>query len=128
MKLGTQTGNPINHLMSESKQPTPKVGMGATILSWTDRHAGTVVDVTAFGDRILIQADRATRADSNGMSESQTYTYERNPKGAVYTFKRDATGRWVEYRVNERTGRYNKIKGGHGLLLGHRDAYHDYSF
>lgn len=43
MKLGRETGSLINHLLSHSKEPAPAVGMGATILGWSDRHPATVV-------------------------------------------------------------------------------------
>ena len=44
MNLGTETGSVMNHLMSRMVrgEPAPRVGMGATLLSWTDRHAATV--------------------------------------------------------------------------------------
>lgn len=38
MKLGTQTGSLINHIMSTAKARTPEIGEGATILAWTDRR------------------------------------------------------------------------------------------
>lgn len=38
MKLGTQTGSTTNYLMSGVKgQPAPEIGMGVTLLHWTDR-------------------------------------------------------------------------------------------
>jgi hypothetical protein len=129
MKLGTQTGSLTNHILSRAVigQPTPVVGMGATVLGWTDRHACTIVDVNAFCDTIIVQEDNFTRADDNGISENQTYTYERNPTGAVYVFKKDKHGKWYEVRVNPKTGRYNKT-GGPGLRIGERAQYHDFSF
>lgn len=127
MKLGTQTASLTNHLLARSVigQPEPVVGMGATMLCWTDRHACTIVDVT--GDRIKVQEDKATRTDNNGMSESQTYTYESDPKGAVHTFRKAKNGMWQQVRLNERSGRYVKTEG-QGLRIGERDEYRDFSF
>mgnify|MGYP001576962564 CR=1 FL=1 len=44
LRAGTQTGSLINHLMSGSKGAEPEVGMGATILGWSDRHPATTRD------------------------------------------------------------------------------------
>jgi hypothetical protein len=53
--------------------------MGATVLMYSDRHAGTIVEVC--GKRLMWQADTASRTDKNGVSDAQSYSYERNPKG-----------------------------------------------
>jgi hypothetical protein len=120
MKAGTETGSLINHLYSRAAQIKPQVGMGATILCWTDRHAGTIIEVTA--DSFVVQEDRATRTDKNGMSDCQSYSYEPDPNGPRTTFKRvkrgKAKGDWRE----------NGVKDGRGVLIGRRDKHHDYSF
>ncbi len=127
MKLGTQTGSLVNHIYSRmtNGQPTPEVGMGATLLSWTDRHAATIVHVNGMGDLIIVQEDHAVRTDANGMSESQAYHYTANPHGALYTFRKTKTGAWQEVYLNEKTGRYNKTDG---LRIGERQTYRDFSF
>lgn len=112
MKAGTETGSLINHLYSRAATPDPEVGMGATILGWTDRYAGTIVKVTKT--QIHVREDKATRLDSNGMSESQDYSYERDPHGVLHVFRHTKRG----YR-NSR---------GNGLLVGVREKYYDYSF
>ena len=112
MKLGTETGSLTNHLLSGTKgEPKPKVGMGATILGWTDRHAATIIRVTPT--QVHVQKDRAIRLDSNGMSESQQYRYERDTDALVLVFRKTKKG-W---------------KGHSGFLrVGDRNEYHDYSF
>jgi hypothetical protein len=114
MKLGSETGSLMNHVMTGSQQPTPTVGMPATVCYWTDRHAGTVIKVTA--KTITVQEDTATRVDSNGMSENQDYTYERNPNGRITVFRQNKAGAW------------RGANRGPGLVLGHRRSYHDFSF
>lgn len=128
MKLGSQTGSLTNHLYSRMVvgQPTVVVGMGATLLRWTDRTACTIVRID--GKYITVQRDHAKRIDKNGMSECQDYEYSPDTEGACYTFKQEKDGRWSEVIKNEETGRFVKIKGGLGLRIGHRDSYHDYSF
>ena len=105
-------GSLMNHLMTNSKQIEPKEGMGATICCWSDRHAATIVKVTK--SQIHVQEDFATRTDSNGMSESQTYDYSPNTNAPVIVFRKTKKG----YRS----------KGGDSLLVGHRQHYYDYSF
>ena len=105
-------GSLNNRLMEGGKQVEPKVGMGATITMYTDRKAGTIVKVTPT--QVHVQLDTAIRTDKNGMSEEQAYRYERNSEAKVEIFRKTKRG----YRNKSRSG----------LLIGHRDAYHDYSF
>jgi hypothetical protein len=121
MKLGTQTGSLVNHILADATSATPEVGTGCTVLLWTDRKAATVV--ASFVERkrtyVTVQYDTATRTDDNGMSESQDYAYEPNPNGIKRDFELRPDGRWSE--------RGSRGKG-NGLLIGVRQAYHDYSF
>lgn len=114
LKAGTETGSLMNHLMSRSAGK-PAIGMGATVLAWTDRHAATVVAVSASGKTCTVREDMATRTDSNGMSENQSYTYTPDPNGREWTFRLTSKG-------------WRAADGGPGLLLGERRHYHDFSF
>lgn len=129
MKLGSQTGSMTNHLYSRMVigQPVPFIGMGATVLGWTDRHAATVVEVIEGGKYIGVQQDKATRTDKNGMSENQEYEYAPNPTASVQYFKQEKDGRWSKVSKNPETGRFKKT-GCYGLRIGVRDEYYDYSF
>jgi len=130
MKLGTETGSLINHVMSrevteDGKPVAPFAGMPATILLWSDRDPATVI---SFDGKILkVQEDNAVRIDCNGMSESQNYEYSENEDGSIYCFRRDKRGFWKEVVFNSETKRYNKTDGA-GLRLGEREKYYDYSF
>jgi len=127
MKLGTQTDSVVNHLYSRMTIGEPKatVGMGATILSWSDRYAATVTNVD--GNRVTVQRDHAKRVDSNGVSESQDYEYAPDPHGAEYVFRKARSGQWEEVFFNAETGRWNK-SGGYGLRIGKRRQYRDFTF
>jgi hypothetical protein len=114
MKAGRDTGSLINHMMSYGSGVKPEVGMGATILCWTDRHAGTIVKVTP--SQVHVQHDKATRVDKNGMSEAQEYRYEADPNGSVEVF------RWSKKKNGYRNA------AGNGLLVGRREGYYDFSF
>lgn len=117
MTAGTETGSLINHVLSGANGGvTPTIGMGATVLCWSDRHAGTVVKVTRC--TLVVQEDTATRTDTNGRSEVQAYDYARNPDGRLWKFRLTKRG----WRAEGSGGQ------GNGLLLGDRRKYHDYSF
>lgn len=62
----------------------PQVGDGATVHIGSDSYAATIVKVTRC--YVHVQRDKDTRTDRNGQSESQTYTYERNPAATVERF------------------------------------------
>lgn len=129
MRLGAETGSLINHLYSRMTvgEPTPYVGMGATLLSWTDRNPATVVEVNMEKRYIVVQDDDYTRVDANGMSEAQEYEYTPNPNGFKRIFRKSKKGEWVQHHVNPATNRLVQARGC-GLRLGKRDKYHDYSF
>lgn len=115
-----EAGSAINLIMSRSKPDNPKIGMGVTILHWTDRSAGTITRIGKHAKskqitRFWYKPDKATRTDKNGMSESQTYTYAPNPGAAEVEVRRTRRGWKV---VGQRTY----------VLVGQRQAYHDYSF
>lgn len=118
LRAGTQTGSLVNHLLSGSLDPRPALGMGATILMWTDRHPATVIEVNS-ATRITVREDRATRTDKNGMSDSQSYAYETNPYGRVEVYTLRKNGAWV---------RQGDTMRGQRLSLGHRSEYRDFSF
>lgn len=117
MKLGRDTNSLSNWLLSGTKgQPAPAVGMGLTLLGWTDRHAGTVERVSPSGKTFWFREDRAIRTDGNGMSESQTYRFEPNPDAPLKTARLRKAGGWYE------------SPGGRRIRLGERSEYYDYSF
>jgi len=120
MSTTLHTGSFFNLLMSGSNgQPVPEVGMGATILGWTDRKACTIVEVSASKRSIKVQRDIATRTDDHGASDSQSYNYERDPEGEVREFTLRKNGAYVEKGASMR---------GYRLRLGARNEYFDFSF
>jgi hypothetical protein len=122
-------GNLTNRVMESSRQVEPEVGMGATVTSFSDRAAGTVVEINVSCKAIIrVQEDAAKRTDNNGMSECQDYEYSADPDGRSWYFKKDKTGRWEQVWFNLKTNRWNKVGCGDGLFLGTRRKYHDFSF
>lgn len=110
-------GSLINRLSETATPATPVVGMGATQLMYSDRHAFTVIAVAANGKSCTVQADTATRTDSNGMSDAQAYSFAPNPEGATYELRLNKKGKWA-------------VKGSPDSIfgMGYRSEYHDYSF
>jgi hypothetical protein len=131
LKLGAETGNVVNHLYSRMVigQPDPVIGMGATLLHWSDRTPATITNVFTVGKSVIIETreDNYQRIDSNGMSEEQDYEFTPNENGSIRFFRRDADGSWSAVKRNTTTGRWNK-HGGAGVLIGVRERYYDYSF
>lgn len=115
-----QTGSFMNLLMSKAQDAQPVIGMGATLLGWTDRHPMTVIAVRKNGKEIDVQSDNAVRIDNNGMSGAQDYEFSPNPNGGVSTFSLRKNGAWV--RVGQ------AAKNGQRLAVGYRSKYYDYSF
>jgi hypothetical protein len=114
-----ETGSLVNLMAGGSTNPEPTVGMGATILMWTDRKAATIVEVKS-ATTIVVQEDKATRTDGLGMTDAQEYEYEPDADGTLHTFTKRKSGAWV--RKGE------ALKGGQRIALGYRRAYHDFSF
>jgi hypothetical protein len=111
--------------------PKFKVGDGATWVVHTDRHAGTIVEVSKSGKKITLQRDTATRLTdpeflAGGFSAHCTnnneieYSYEQNPEGAKSVFTLRANGEWK--LQNTSADGY-----GNNLIAGRREHY-DYNF
>lgn len=116
-------GSLVNTMLSSSASKEPQVGDGVTRIFWTDRAPGTVVEVERFktGQRagqvkaVLVTWDKATRTDSNGMSDAQTYSYETVWDGPRHRFTLRKNGDWQSSR-------------GGRIVIGYREKYYDYSF
>ena len=94
----------------------PTIGMGVTIQGWSDRHAGTIIQILQGGRKLVIQMDIATRIDNNGMSESQQYTYQPDPNGAI------------QFATLRKDSKYRVMGGKSPVALGIRNEYYDFSF
>ena len=109
MKLGKNTGSVMNHIYSQC--PTePEVGMGASILAWSDRYAATIVKVTKC--QVHVQRDTAKVVGGDYYGGFK-YEYHRNPEAPVVVFRKTKRG-WSAK--------------GYGLLVGVRQEYVDPTF
>lgn len=119
-----QTGSLVNLISGNAKYPEPEVGMGATLLGWTDRNPATIVSVKKNKEgkavAVEITRDEYKRIDSNGMSECQEYEYTPVKDAPRSTYTKRKNGAWV--RAGE------SMKGGARLAIGQRERYYDFSF
>jgi len=120
LKLGTETGSVINHIYSRMTKgaPEPVVGMGVTMLGWTDREPGTIVRVFQIGKDLAIevQADNYQVVSGSMHDGSAQYEYRANPDAhkVAYRYRKNA---WNEVRFNVETKRWN-LTGGKGIIIG----------
>lgn len=117
-RLGSQVGSTTNYLFANARDLRPQVGMGATVVMWSDRYAHTIVSVRP--KRIATQEDTAIRTDSNGLSESQDYHYTPNTGAPVKWWTLRKNGAWV--LVGDKMGNGTRI------AIGTRETYIDPSF
>ena len=113
------TGSLINNLYSGAGGPEPEIGMGATVLHWTDRTACTIVEIPN-ATTIVVQPDKTVRTDGLGMSDAQSYDYSPNPDARKYRYTLRKNGTWVTEGQS--------MKSGTRIAVGVRDSYYDYSF
>lgn len=111
-------GNIMNRVHESIQSAAPKIGDGATIFFFSDRHAATVI--TVEGNAITVQYDKVTRMDKNGQSETQDWRCEPDADGKteVYTLRKN--GQYVKQG--------DAIKNGTVVRFGERDHYYDFSF
>ena len=56
-----RAGSLHNKLYDEAAEThLPEAGMGATVIFWTNRKAGTIEEVSTTGHRFTVREDRAT--------------------------------------------------------------------
>lgn len=133
MAIGRETGSLINVLYSRmtKNQPVPEVGMGATLLSWSDRRAATITKVTPLESKTYLMEIEVTEDHSKVVSGSchdgsAVYAYE-PADGPVSVYRFDVKRQtWVSGRVDPTTKRFKA--GGGGLVIGLRNTYYDPHF
>ena len=102
--------------MNATSSIVPTVGMGCTRIMWSDREAYTVVAVSKSGKSAVVQRDIATRTDTNGMSDAQSYEYAPNPDAPRETIRLTSKGWKFAGRCGSR------------VLMGERRERYDFSF
>ena len=113
-------GSLQNRIAEKSKMPAPVVGMGATELCYSDRHAYEIIEVK--DDRhITVRRYDVRRVDHNGMCDLQSYVFTSNENNNTCELFRTINGEWRE--------RYGARKlGSTRWAVGYASEYYDYSF
>jgi len=134
MKLGTETASVMNYLEAAAVigEPKPVVGMGATILCWTDRLPATIVkveEITAKNYVYVIEVVEDDYKVVSGSVQDGSAVYEFTPRDGYRKMYRKGRGNglWEEVRINPETGRMVKTRG-NGLKIGKREKWYDPSF
>ena len=119
MKLGTDTGSLINYCYGNTKSIELVVGMGCTLLLYTDRHAYTIHKVE--DKKLWASEDHSSLISGSVQSESQTYRYTNT--------NQDNESRWTLFTLRK-DGRWHmgtKLSG-NILAIGYRNEYYDPCF
>lgn len=105
----------IANVFTYNEQFTPaQVGQGATLVLWTDRHAYTVIAVSASGKTATLQRDKAVHDKSKrGGMGHQNWLVTPDPGGVT---------------IIARLGKKGWRSGGSKVLMGVRDEHYDWSF
>lgn len=126
-------------------EPTPEVGMGATMLVGSDRYGCTINRIFMEGKRQVLEVthDKTKLVGGAMLSEEQTYEYVPQPNAKRHYFAKNEAGFWQEmhYKIisstydaktDERTDvlskRLSVSRVSVGLRIGERDEYRDPSF
>jgi hypothetical protein len=111
-------GSSVNMILDTVELPKPEIGMGVTQVLYSDRNAYTII-LIGSPTRLVIQRDKATRVGEKGMSDVQSYEYERDPNGETKTITLRSDKRWRE--------RGEKKNNGVTFVLGVRNEFYDFS-
>ncbi len=105
-------------------QPDPVVGMGGTVLLYSDRNPCTIFRVFTYRKctAVEVRLDNWTHDEEGYMTGSTV-----NVKGITYYFV-FKDGRWKELNHDTATGKFKTVQGGWGFLIGQRQGYYDRSF
>ena len=103
-------GSIINHIQANSKQPEPSIERGMTRYMWSDRYAYFINSISDDGKTIVIERPLRGRTDKNGMSESQSYSYARNPDAEPITLRFRYGAWWEVATCPDRIRRYHAMK------------------
>ena len=114
-------GGLMNRIKENEIPSKPEVGMGATLLMWSDRHAYTIHKVSENGKKLWASPDNAKLIAGTCQSENQTYEYSNDNQDDenmwhLFTLRKD--GRWHRGTTLQ----------GSVLAIGYRNTYSDPTF
>lgn len=101
----------------ETEVIKPVVGMGATIMMYSDRVAATIIYVSPSARKIIIQKDKAKALHEGRCDSGQRWQLDRDPAGEKIEVRLNKDGKWRE------SGYYRTP-----VVVGKRIHYYDYGF
>ena len=117
-----------NGMISDSfRSAKPTVGMPATFLSFTDRHAGTVSEIISPKKIRVERCDYKVTNEVKNYGDNVEYEYlprsveelNEKPEGSIYTLRKN--GKWIMQGASmDQTGL--------SVMLGAREEYYDPHF
>ena len=122
LTIGKDTDSLNNWILSGNKRG-PVVGKGATELLWTDRYAYFVDQVSEDGKQCVLERAKAI-AEFAGMTDSQSYRYERDLKPNTIVLRFRYNSWWKQQYDRDNNVVYSKIN----ISFGHMEEYYDFSF
>lgn len=129
MNLSQPTNSLQSNIMHASVKgaPVPTVGMGVTILCWTDRYVGTINKVINEKEfHFTIDETVADKSKDCSMGH-QNWIHTPQPDGAKRIAMMGRDGRWYEARKTK-TGRMSVSKKCQPLAVGFKNYNYDWSF
>lgn len=116
--MSTWYGSLHNRLAERMVSPEPFVGMFATELMWSDRHAYEVIAVKD-SRHVTVRALKATMVPGTDWLD-QEYELSSDENGSVAQLFKKKNGQWVQ--------RYSDRSYGNRFALGFASEYEDPSF
>jgi len=117
-----QNSGVINGLIATSNgQPEPSINMGVTRCIGSDRYPGTILEISASGNKIGIASDTTEIVGGQGYGSE---VYEITPAVAK-------EGQNLSYYTRRKDGRFREVGAGMNctpLAIGSRSMYRDPSF
>ena len=130
-------GSLVNRMSEDYKSPVPEIGMGATVLGYSDRHAYTIVKVDKDGKRAWMTADTALRDDTwdyykqNYVGYTSNFTSSDRREIRICNDERwrEVNSVWRTIKDHPEGGKWGtSTQGASIVLLGSRSEYQDPSF
>lgn len=115
-----EIGSSINYILGNSNFIKPEVGMPVTILYWSDRKPGTIINVSKSGKRVDVQFDDYMIIKGSEHDGSAEYEFMQNSENEIVSFSLRKNGSW--------TKKNNATRSGLRLCLGRRERYYDPNF
>jgi hypothetical protein len=107
--------------------PAPTVGMGVTILYWTDRHVGTIVKVISHSEIHFTSDDTVADPSKPLAMGHQEWIHTPNPNGPIVIGKKAKDGKWYIAHKTP-TGQMRVNKHCTPLAVGVKNYRYDWSF